>query len=32
MRRYLGLHRDNLVDAVRRLRCQFATLLTVLGS
>jgi cell division transport system permease protein len=31
MRRYLGLHRDNLVDAVRRLRRQpFATLLTVL--
>jgi len=32
MRRYLGLHRDNLVDAVRRLRRQpFATLLTVLA-
>lgn len=31
MRRYLGLHRDNLIDAVRRLRRQpFATLLTVL--
>jgi cell division transport system permease protein len=31
MRRYLGLHRDNLLDAVRRLRRQpFATLLTVL--
>jgi len=31
MRRYLGLHRDNLVDALRRLRRQpFATLLTVL--
>jgi len=31
MRRYLGLHRDNLVDAVRRLgRQPFATLLTVL--
>ena len=31
MRRYLGLHRDNLVDAVRRLRRQpFAALLTVL--
>jgi cell division transport system permease protein len=31
VRRYLGLHRDNLVDAVRRLRRQpFATLLTVL--
>ncbi len=31
MRRYLGLHRDNLVDAVRRLRRQpFATVLTVL--
>ncbi len=31
MRRYLGLHRDNLVDALRRLRKQpFATLLTVL--
>jgi cell division transport system permease protein len=31
MRRYLGLHRDNLVDAARRLRKQpFATLLTVL--
>jgi cell division transport system permease protein len=31
MRRYFGLHRDNLVDAVRRLRRQpFATLLTVL--
>jgi cell division transport system permease protein len=31
MRRYLDLHRGNLVDAVRRLRAQpFATLLTVL--
>ena len=31
MRRYLGLHRDNLIDAVRRLgRQPFATLLTVL--
>jgi cell division transport system permease protein len=31
MPRYFGLHRDNLVDAVRRLRRQpFATLLTVL--
>ena len=31
MRRYLGLHRDNLLDAVRRLKVQpFATLLTVL--
>lgn len=31
MRRYLGLHRDNLADALRRLRRQpFATLLTVL--
>lgn len=31
MRRYLDLHRDNLVDALRRLRRQpFATLLTVL--
>jgi len=31
MRRYLGLHRENLLDAVRRLRRQpFATLLTVL--
>jgi cell division transport system permease protein len=31
MRRYLSLHRDNLVDAVRRLARQpFATLLTVL--
>jgi cell division transport system permease protein len=31
MRRYFGLHRDNLIDAVRRLRRQpFATLLTVL--
>jgi len=31
MRRYLALHRDNFVDAVRRLRRQpFATLLTVL--
>jgi cell division transport system permease protein len=31
MRRYLGLHRDNLVDAARRLgRQPFATLLTVL--
>jgi len=31
MRRYLGLHRDNLVDALRRLRRQpFSTLLTVL--
>ena len=31
MRRYLGLHRDNLVDAIRRLgRQPFATLLTVL--
>ena len=31
MLRYLGLHRDNFLDAVRRLRRQpFATLLTVL--
>ena len=31
MRRYLGLHRDNIVDAIRRLTRQpFATLLTVL--
>ena len=31
MRRYLDLHRQNLVDAIRRLGAQpFATLLTVL--